>query len=139
MRRSIVAVVACLLLAALNASGAHAVLTASVTIDRKGTVTREGLVTLSGAVTCTGATGVPTGYIDLLLDQRSGLSESATQVSVTCGSTPTTWTAPLGSFTEVPFMPGSANAHASLSVCSDVECVFPDRVDQLVHLSRRPA
>lgn len=134
MRRWVLFLVGAVTLWAVTAAPALANLSASVTVNKRGTVNAEGIATISGTATCTGATGTTYGYIELLLDQQGGLAASATQVTVTCSDT--SWSAPLGSFEAQPFTRGLANAHASLTMCDDVTCVFPGRVDQTVRLRK---
>jgi hypothetical protein len=125
------------LLVLLAGTATAASLTASVTVAKRAKVTAGGLVMISGTVLCRHASGPATASLEILVDQREGqpdVSESATQVSVPCARTRSKWTAVLGSFTDTPFSPGLANAHASLSACDDVGCVFPDRLDAVVNL-----
>ena len=135
MRRLPLAVltVAAILAAPLVVAAAPA---PDVTAGSKGTVELSGLVTVQGDGRCTGQAADATITLELLIDEGAypKVAESATQISFPCSRKETRWVATFGTFTDVPFVPGTAHLHVNTSACDTSGCVFLNRVDQVVIL-----
>jgi hypothetical protein len=84
-------------------------LTIDITIRERATIDRDGSILVRGTVTCSAQTTVSIEGEVVEELNRSHVVSGVLAADVSCGTTPTPWTATVTADTDVRFRPGSAS------------------------------